>query len=110
MVAARIAMEQARGAGIQADEISLIARPDKSHMIPEAQRMGEGVFFRAAARGAASGRVVGLVAGLIAVAIPPLGITVAGAFAMAAGGSVLGAWSTALAGAAVDDPVRRKFE
>jgi hypothetical protein len=29
---------------------------------------------------------------------------------MAVGGSVLGAWSTALSGAAVDDPVRRQFE
>jgi hypothetical protein len=46
----------------------------------------------------------------VAVAIPPLGITVAGAFAMAVGGSVLGAWSTALAGSAVDDPISRKFE
>ncbi|MBE1161531.1 hypothetical protein [Dyella acidiphila] len=110
MPAARIAMEQARGAGIPDDDISLIARSDKSDMIPDDRKIVEGDFYPAAAKGAVGGAVVGLVAGLVAVAIPPLGITVAGAFAMAAGGSVLGAWSTALAGSAVADPASRKFE
>jgi hypothetical protein len=110
MAAARIAMEQARVAGIQDDDISLVARSEKSDMIPDDRKIVEGDFYPAAAKGAAGGAVAGLVAGLVAVAIPPLGITVAGAFAMAAGGSVLGAWSTALAGSAVDDPVSRKFE
>jgi hypothetical protein len=110
MAAARIAMEQARVAGIQDDDISLVARSDKSDMIPDDHKIVEGDFYPAAAKGAAGGAVVGLLAGLVAVAIPPLGITIAGAFAMAAGGSVLGAWSTALAGSAVADPVSRKFE
>jgi hypothetical protein len=110
MTAARIAMEQARVAGILDDDISLVARSEKSGMIPDDHKIVEGDFYPAAAKGAAGGAVVGLVAGLVAVAIPPLGITVAGAFAMAVGGSVLGAWSTALAGSAVDDPISRKFE
>lgn len=110
MPAARIAMEQARVAGILDDDISLVARSDKSDMIPDDRKIVEGDFYPAAAKGAVGGAVVGLVAGLVAVAVPPLGITVAGAFAMAVGGSVLGAWSTALAGSAADDPATRKFE
>jgi hypothetical protein len=110
MVVARLAMSQARVAGILDDDISLVARSDKSEMIPDDRKIIEGDFYPAAAKGAVGGAVIGLVAGLVAVAIPPLGITVAGAFAMAAGGSVLGAWSTALAGSAVDDPAHRKFE
>jgi hypothetical protein len=110
MTAARMAMAHARAAGVDDDDISLVARSDKSEMIPDDRKVVEGDFYPAAAKGAAGGAIVGLVAGLVGVAIPPLGITVAGAFAMAAGASVLGAWSTALAGSAVADPVRRKFE
>jgi hypothetical protein len=110
MAAARAAMDHAREAGIADGDISLIARSDKSDMIPDERKVVEGDFYPAAAKGAAGGAAIGLVAGLVAVAIPPLGITIAGALAMAVGGSVLGAWSTALAGSAVDDPVRRQFE
>jgi hypothetical protein len=110
MAAARAAMDQARAAGIADKDISLIARSDKSDMIPDDRKVVEGDFYPAAAKGAAGGAAIGLVAGLAAVAIPPLGITIAGALAMAVGGSVLGAWSTALSGAAVGDPVRRQFE
>ncbi|RDS80786.1 hypothetical protein DWU98_12575 [Dyella monticola] len=110
MAGARAAMDRARVAGIADEDISLVARSDKSDMVPDERKIVEGDFYPAAAKGAAGGAVVGLIAGLVAVAIPPLGITVAGAFAMAAGGGVLGAWSTALAGSAVDDPVRRQFE
>lgn len=110
MAGARAAMERARDAGAADDDISLIVRSDKSDMVPDDRKVVEGDFYPAAAKGAAGGAAIGLVAGLVAVAIPPLGITIAGALAMAVGGSVLGAWSTALAGAAVEDPVRRQFE
>lgn len=110
MVMARMAMDQARTAGVLDDDISLIARSDKSEMIPDDRKIIEGDFYPAAAKGAVGGAVIGLVAGLVAVAIPPLGVTLAGAVAMAAGGGVLGAWSTALAGSAVEDPASRKFE
>jgi len=110
MAAARAAMDHVRAAGIADSAISLIARSDKSDMIPDERKVVEGDFYPAAAKGAAGGAAIGLVAGLVAVAIPPLGVTIAGALAMAVGGSVLGAWSTALSGSAVDDPVRRQFE
>ncbi|GAB2560808.1 hypothetical protein ISP15_15945 [Dyella jejuensis] len=110
MAGARAAMDKARAIGIADDDISLIARSDKSQLIPDDRKVVEGDFYPAAAKGAAGGAAIGLIAGLVAVAIPPLGITVAGAVAMAVGGSALGAWSTALAGSAVDDPVSRQFE
>jgi hypothetical protein len=110
MAGARAAMDGARGAGVADGDISLIARSDKSDMVPDERKVVEGDFYPAAAKGAAGGAAIGLVAGLVAVAFPPLGITVAGALAMAVGGSVLGAWSTALSGSAVHDPVHRKFE
>jgi hypothetical protein len=107
---ANIVMDKARAAGIADSDISLIASSDKSDMIPDDRKIVEGDFYPAAVKGAVGGGAIGLVAGLVAVAIPPLGVTVAGALAIAAGGSALGAWSTALAGSAVDDPVSRKFE
>ena len=110
MATARAAMDHVRAAGIADSAISLIARSDKSDMIPDERKVVEGDFYPAAAKGAAGGAAIGLVAGLVAIAIPPLGVTIAGALAMAVGGSVLGAWSTALSGSAVDDPVRRQFE
>lgn len=110
MTAVRIAMQKARDAGIADGDMSLVVRSDRSEMIPNDRKIVEGDFYPAAAKGAVGGAVAGLVAGLVGVAIPALGITVAGAFAMAAGGGVLGAWSTALAGSAVEDPVSRKFE
>ncbi|HET6397879.1 MAG TPA: hypothetical protein VFF91_13715, partial [Pseudoxanthomonas sp.] len=61
-------------------------------------------------RGAAGGGAVGLVAGLVAVAVPALGITLAGAGLLTAVGALVGSWSSALFGATVPDPVRRRFE
>lgn len=110
MPSAQRAIEQARKSGIDDADISLIARSDKSDMIPDDRKVVEGDFYPAAAKGVVGGAVAGLAAGLIAVAIPPLGVTIAGALAMTVGGGALGAWSSALAGSAVDDPVTRNFE
>ena len=52
----------------------------------------------------------GLLAGLVALAIPPLGITLAGAAAIGLAGAMIGTWSSALVGASLPDPIRRKFE
>lgn len=56
------------------------------------------------------GGAIGLLAGLVAVAIPPVGITVAGVAGLAIAGALTGGWTGALAGASVPDPVRRKFQ
>ena len=66
--------------------------------VPDDLREAHTDMVPAALRGAAGGGAVGLVAGLIAVAVPPLGITLAGAGLMAAVGALVGSWSSALVG------------
>ncbi|MCL1526459.1 hypothetical protein [Xanthomonas nasturtii] len=101
----------ARGAGIDNDALSLIARSDiELQDVPDARKDAKTDFLPAAARGAATGGAAGLVAGLVAIAVPPIGLTLAGAGVMALAGALVGSWSSALIGATVPDPVRRQFE
>jgi hypothetical protein len=55
-------------------------------------------------------RLSGVVVGLVALAVPPLGLTLAGAAAMTIAGAAVGGWVGMLTGAAEPGPVRRKFE
>jgi hypothetical protein len=108
---ARSAMRAARDAGIADDDLSLIARHDiELDKIPEGRKDEHTDFAPAAARGLAQGGATGVLAGLVAMAIPPLGVTIAGAAAAAAAGALVGAWTNALMGASTPDPVRKKFE
>jgi hypothetical protein len=108
---ARAAMQAARSAGIPDEDLSLIARADiELEKIPE-QRKDEHTDFKpAAVRGLAEGGATGLLAGLVAMAIPPLGVTLAGAVAVGAASALVGAWTNALMGSSSPDPVRQKFE
>ncbi|MEO6687523.1 MAG: hypothetical protein ABIS07_10680 [Dokdonella sp.] len=109
--AAQRAMDAARVAGIADDDISLVARSDiEMDKIPDDRLDASSDFVGAALRGAGAGGVMGVIGGLIAVAIPPIGITVAGAALIALASSAVAGWSGALAGSAVPSPVRRKFE
>ncbi|AKC87117.1 hypothetical protein [Pseudoxanthomonas suwonensis] len=111
LAAAQAALAAARDTGIDRDSLSLIARSDiEMESVPDDLREAHTDSVPAALRGAAGGGAVGLVAGLVAVAVPPLGITLAGAGLMAAVGALVGSWSAALVGATVPDPVRRRFE
>lgn len=111
MDAIRHAMTAARQAGVENDDLSLIARSDISlEEIPENRKVVEGDFYPAAVKGAAGGGAVGLLAGLLAVVFAPIGITAAGVIGLGLAGASLGTWATALAGSAVPDPVRRQFE
>lgn len=111
LAAAQAALGAARDTGIDPDDLSLIARSDiEMDAVPDNLREAHTDMVPAALRGAAGGGAVGLVAGLVAVAVPPLGITLAGAGLMAAVGALVGSWSSALVGATVPDPVRRRFE
>lgn len=111
LAAAHAALAAARDTGIDRDSLSLIARSDiEMDAVPDDLREAHTDMVPAALRGAAGGGAVGLVAGLVAVAVPPLGITLAGAGLMAAVGALVGSWSSALVGASVPDPVRRQFE
>ncbi|KAF1701626.1 hypothetical protein [Pseudoxanthomonas suwonensis] len=111
LAAAQAALGAARDAGIDRDDLSLIARADiEMDAVPDDLREAHTDMVPAALRGAAGGGAMGLVAGLVAVAVPPLGITLAGAALMTGVGAAVGSWSSALMGATVQDPVRRKFE
>ncbi len=111
LAVARHALDAARAAGLDNDDLSLIARADiELDSIPDELKDAATDFMPAALRGAAAGGGIGLVAGLAALAFPPLGITLAGAALVTAGGAAVGTWVSALIGSTVKDPVRRKFE
>jgi len=111
LVHARDAMAAARRVGVPDDDLSLIARSDiELDRIPEQDKDEHTDFKPAALRGLAEGGATGLLAGLVAMAIPPLGVTIAGAAAVGAAGALVGAWTNALMGASSPDPVRQKFE
>jgi hypothetical protein len=111
LATARAAMQAARVAGVGHECISLIARSDiELEQTPEQHKEAGGDFFAGALRGVVGGGATGLLAGLVAVAIPPIGITVAGVAVLTVAGAMVGSWAGAIAGASVPDPVRRKFE
>lgn len=101
----------ARSAGVPDDDVLLIARSDiEMDAVPDNRKEADSDMLPAAAKGAGLGAGAGLLAGLVAVAIPPLGITLAGAAATTLAGAAIGSWSAALMGSTLPDPVRRKFE
>lgn len=111
IASATAAVCRARGLGVDEHDIALIARADiEMEELPERYRNASTDFAPAAVKGALAGGTAGLVAGLIAVAIPGLGVTLAGAAAIAAVGAAAGTWSSGLMGSALPDPVRRRFE
>ncbi len=107
---AKAALAAARSAGIGPDDTSLIARSDIELEQPEQHDEAASDFYPAAARGAITGGTTGLLAGLVAIAIPPIGVTLAGVAALGASGAMVGSWIGAMVGAEVPDPVRRQFE
>lgn len=108
---ARAAIRAARQAGIRDEDISLIARSDiEIECIPDKRKNVSTDFVPAALRGALAGGVVGLVIGLIVMAIPSLHVTLLGASLIAFVSAMMGAWSSALIGSSIPDPVRRMFE
>ena len=108
---ARRAMAAARAAGVANDDISLIARSEtEMEEIPESRKDVSTDFIPASLRGAGTGGALGLVAGLVAVAIPAMGVTIAGASLITLIGAAVGGWSAALTGSAFPNAVRRKFE
>ena len=108
---ASAAIAAARGCGVEEPDIALIARSDlEMERIPENFRNASTDFVPAMLKGAVGGGSAGLLAGLVAVAIPALGVTLAGAAAIALVGAAAGTWSAGLMGSALPDPIRRKFE
>ncbi|WP_267223264.1 hypothetical protein [Dyella silvae] len=108
---ARAAMDAALQAGIPDDDIALVAREDIEHdQIPDHLMTGCTDFYPAAVRGMACAGGTGVVLGLVAAAIPPLGVTLTGAGAMALAAAAIGGWTGALVGSEVPDVVHRRFK
>jgi hypothetical protein len=109
--AAQAAMHAARNAGIDDEDISLIARDDiELDQIADHRLVDHNDSNPAAVRGIGLGGGTGLLLGVIAVAVPPLGLTLAGVAAMTVAGAAMGAWAGALVGFNVPDAVSRSFE
>ena len=95
------AVRALRDAGFTADEISVVAQ-DRDRAEGVAGGTGEDVAAGTgigAATGGVLGGIVGLLVGAAAVAIPGIGIVIAGPLAVALGGAGLGAITGGLAGA-----------
>lgn len=108
---ARMAVASLHTSGMPQEDISIVARADiEMERIPDDYRNASTDFIPAALRGTLGGGSAGLVAGLIGVAVPAIGITVAGVAALTLIGAATGGWATALAGSAVPDPIRRRYE
>lgn len=108
---AKAAIAAARASGIGDSHISLVAREDIELEVLPDDRIDSGAdTMPAAVRGAVEGGSIGLVAGLIAFAVPAFGVTIIGAGLLAAIGTAVGSWSSALMGSAVPSEVRRRFE
>ena len=111
VTSAHQAIAAARAHGIRDDDLSLIARSDiELDRIDDERKQVAMDFIPAALRGTVGGGAAGLLAGLVALAIPTMGVTLAGAGAIALLGAMVGTWSSALVGASIPDEVRRKFE
>lgn len=108
---AQAAMDAARSAGVGDHGLLLVARSDiELESIPDERQEADTDMLPAAMRGIGYGGATGLLAGLVAFAIPPLGITLAGAAAIGVVGAMVGCWASALVGASLPDPIRRKFD
>lgn len=108
--AARAAMRAALDAGIEDEDICFVARDDiELTRIPDHRMAGRTDFVPSALRGVACGGGAGLLLGLLAAAVPPLGVTLAGAGAAAVAGAAVGGWTGALIGSEVPDVIHRKF-
>lgn len=109
--AATAAVAAARKAGIEDGDISLIARSDiEMEQVPRHLQDAATDFVPAAMRGALTGGSMGLVGGLIGVAVPPIGLTVAGVGLATLAGAAVGTWVSALVGSSVPNEVQRRFE
>ena len=111
LAGARAAMAAARTAGIDDNDLLLVARSDiELESIPDGRKQADTDMMPAALRGAGYGGAAGLLAGLVAIVVPPVGLTLAGAAAVGLAGAMIGTWSSALVGASLPDPIRVKFE
>lgn len=109
--AARKAIAALHMHGIGNDAISLVARSDiEMERIPDTLKEADTDAVPAAIRGMELGGATGLLAGLVAIAVTPIGLTLAGAAAIGVAGALFGGSMSALMGSSLPDPVRQQFD
>ena len=92
------ALRAVRALGVADDDLSIVARHDIELAVdPDAQHDEHG-------------RLTGLIAGLNAVAVPTLGISIAGAGMLNLLGANLEGWAPRIAGEDADEDVRARYE
>jgi len=107
---AEAAVNALRQAGVSDDDIWLIARHDvEIAAIPDDLQDTSGDFGRGGVKGLLMGGGSGLLCGLVAIAVPAIGLPIAGAAAMVVAGAAVGGWMGMLTGTAEPDTARRKF-
>lgn len=110
LAAAEAAVNALRQAGVPDADISLIARHDvENAAIADDRQDTSGDFGRGGVKGMLEGGGTGLLCGLVAVAVPAIGLPIAGAAAMVVAGAAVGGWMGMLTGTAEPDAARRKF-
>jgi hypothetical protein len=113
MRATQAAIAALRAADVDEERISLIARSEvQEKRIPKKLLDAGTDFAPAIVRGAVVGSAVGLAAGIIVLLIPAFGIPASAAALLGflAGGAVIGAWTQAIVGSGLPDPIREKFD
>jgi len=111
LASAQAAMLAARGAGVDDDGISLIARSDiEMGALPNDRLDTSTDMLPSALRGMGIGGAMGLIGGVAALFVPLIGMTGAGVVLVTLVGATVGAFSAALVGCDVPNHVRRKFE
>ena len=111
VAAAEIAVQALRRAGISDEDISLVARGDiERRQLDESLVEHRSDFAAGALKGVVGGTGSGVLVGLVAMFVPPLGLTLAGAGAIALAGAAVGSWAGMLMGSGLPGAVRQKFE
>ena len=92
------AVHAVRGLGVADDDLAIVARHDIELAVDPDATHDE------------HGRLTGLIAGLTAVAVPTLGISLAGAGMLNLLGANLEGWAPRIAGEDAEEDVRERFE
>lgn len=111
LAAAERAVTALRDARVPDDDISLIARHEvEKAAIHDDRKDTSDNFGRGGVKGMLEGGGTGLLCGLVAVAVPAIGVPIAGGAAMLVAGAAVGGWMGMLTGTSEPDAARRKFQ
>lgn len=108
---ARAAMNAARSAGVEENDLMLVARSDiELDSISNDNKEADSDGMQGALKGVVAGGATGFLLGVAAIVLAPVGITLAGAGIAALAGAGIGGMASTIFGSALPDPVRQKFD